>query len=68
MSNLFRVISATELATAIASGLVPRCASDERAGYVQLNNQAVESAAGTHFKLNLAPDKSFKPNSPHGSA
>lgn len=56
MSNLFRVISAAELTTALASGLVPRCASDERAGYVQLNSRAdVETAADLYFSPEEAP-------------
>lgn len=56
MENLFRVVSASELATAIASGLVPRCPSDERADRVHLNfRQDVETVANLYFTPEEAP-------------
>lgn len=56
MENLFRVVSAAELATAIASGLVPRCPSDGRSNCVHLNLQGdVETVANLYFTPNEAP-------------
>jgi uncharacterized protein (DUF952 family) len=56
VENLFRVVSATELATARASGLVPRCPSDERSNCVQLNlHRDVETVANLYFTPEEAP-------------
>lgn len=56
MENLFRVVSATELATASASGFVPRCASDERGNCVHLNlHRDVETVANLYFTPEEAP-------------
>ena len=56
MENLFRVVTATELATAIASGLVPRCPSDERSNCVHLNLQGdVETVVNLYFTPDEAP-------------
>ncbi|QOW22180.1 DUF952 domain-containing protein [Novilysobacter avium] len=56
MENLFRVVSATELSTAIESGLVPRCPSDERSNCVHLNlRRDVETVANLYFTADEAP-------------
>ncbi|WP_143814156.1 DUF952 domain-containing protein [Novilysobacter spongiicola] len=56
MDNLFRVISAAELALATASGLVPRCPSDERSNCVHLNHRIdVETVANLYFTPDEAP-------------
>lgn len=54
--NLFRVIPQTDLDTAVLSGVVPRCASDERSGYVHLNmQQDVEAVANAYFSAGELP-------------
>ncbi|MGY1426533.1 hypothetical protein [Lysobacter sp. A289] len=56
MDNLFRVISAAELAVATTSGLVPRCPSDERSNCVHLNHRNdVETVANLYFTPDEAP-------------
>lgn len=56
MDNLFRVISAAELALAASSGLVPRCPSDERDNCVHLNHRDdVETVASLYFTVEEAP-------------
>ena len=56
MDNLFRVISAAELASTVASGLVPRCPSDERGNCVHLNDRCdVETVANLYFTPDEAP-------------
>ena len=56
MDNLFRVVSAADLASAIASGFVPRCPSDERNNCVHLNVRCdVETVASLYFTLEEAP-------------
>lgn len=50
MENLFRVVSAADLASAIASGFVPRCPSDQRSNCVHLNIRCdVETVANLYF-------------------
>lgn len=56
MDNLFRVVSATQLASATASGMVPRCPSDARNNCVQLNHRHdVETVANLYFTPDEAP-------------
>lgn len=56
MDNLFRVVSAAELALATASGVVPRCPSDERSNCVHLNHRNdVETVANLYFTPDEAP-------------
>ena len=56
MENLFRVVSAADLASAIASGCVPRCPSDERSNCVHLNSRCdVETVANLYFTPDEAP-------------
>ena len=56
MDNLFRVISAAELASAGASGVVPRCPSDERNNCVHLNlRRDVETVANRYFTADESP-------------
>lgn len=56
MENLFRVVSAADLASAIASGRVPRCPSDERNNRVHLNSRCdVETVANLYFTADEAP-------------
>ena len=56
MDNLFRLISAEELASATASGVVPRCPSDERGNCVHLNHRNdVETVANLYFASYEAP-------------
>ena len=55
-SNLFRVIPQTALDVAVQSGLVPRCASDERSDCVHLNLwQDVETVANAYFSAEERP-------------
>jgi len=50
MSNLFRVIPADDLRRSEASGLVPRCPSDERGDCIHLNvREDVEAVATAYF-------------------
>lgn len=56
MENLFRVVSAADLASAIAQGYVPRCPSDERSNCVHLNNRGdIETVANLYFTPDEAP-------------
>ncbi len=56
MDNLFRIVSAAELALATASGVVPRCPSDERSDCVHLNHRSdVETVANLYFTPSEAP-------------
>lgn len=56
MDNLFRVVPARDWEKALATGRVPRCASDERAGRVHLSERdAVEAIANTYFEAAEAP-------------
>ena len=56
MENLFRVVSAAELAIAIASGVIPRCPSDERSNCVHLNlREDVATVANLYFTPDEAP-------------
>ncbi|MDQ3206513.1 MAG: DUF952 domain-containing protein [Pseudomonadota bacterium] len=56
MDNVFRVISAADLASARASGLVPRCPSDDRSGHVHLNHREdVARVATLYFTPDEAP-------------
>lgn len=56
MESLFRVVSAADLASAIASGFVPRCPSDERSNCVHLNIRCdVETVASMYFTPDEAP-------------
>lgn len=56
MDNLFRAISATELALAQVSGLIPRCPSEERSNCVHLNYRGdVETVANLYFTPDEAP-------------
>ena len=55
-SNLFRVIPQADLDLAVQSGLVPRCAADERSGCVHLNLwQDVETVANAYFTAEERP-------------
>ncbi|MDQ3618126.1 MAG: hypothetical protein M3374_05340 [Pseudomonadota bacterium] len=50
MSNLFRVISAEDLRRSEATGLVPRCPSDNRSDCIHLNiREDVEAVAAAYF-------------------
>lgn len=50
ISNLFRVVSAADLRRSQASGLVPRCPSDERSDCIHLNvREDVEAVAAAYF-------------------
>ncbi len=54
--NLFRVIAQRDLASAVQSGVVPRCASDERSGCIHLNlRQDVETVANAFFTVDEQP-------------
>lgn len=54
--NLFRVIAGSDLALAQASGMVPRCASDQRSGCIHLNlRRDVETVAGMYFSAEEEP-------------
>lgn len=56
MGNLFRVVPACDWEEARATGRVPRCASDERAGHVHLSEwSAVEAIANAYFEPAEAP-------------
>lgn len=56
MENLFRVVPACDWEEALATGRVPRCASDERAGHVHLSERdAVEAIANAYFEPAEAP-------------
>ena len=56
VENLFRIVSAADLASAIASGCVPRCPSDERSNCVYLNTRCdVETVANLYFTPDEAP-------------
>ncbi len=56
MDNLFRVVAARDWRAALATGRVPRCAADERAGFVHLSERdAVEMIATAYFEPAEAP-------------
>lgn len=56
MENVFRVVSAADLASAVATGRVPRCPSDERSNCVHLNHRCdVETVANLYFTPDEAP-------------
>ncbi len=56
VENLFRVVAACDWQVALATGRVPRCAADERAGHVHLSEQsAVEAIAQAYFEPREAP-------------
>lgn len=48
--NLYRIISNDEWKQTLIDGKVPRCASDNRAGFVHLNKQDdIETVANKYF-------------------
>ncbi len=56
VENLFRIVPACDWQAALATGRVPRCASDERAGRVHLSERsAVETIANAYFEPAEAP-------------
>lgn len=56
MNNLFRVISAEDLRRSEASGLVPRCPSDQRGDCIHLNvREDVEAVAAAYFSPEEKP-------------
>ena len=56
MDNLFRVICAAQWASTVASGVVPRCPSDQRSNCVHLNFRGdVEAVANLYFNPEEAP-------------
>ena len=56
MDNLFRVVPTCDWEEALATGRVPRCRSDQRAGHVHLSERnAVERIANAYFDAAEAP-------------
>ncbi len=54
--QLYRVVSQADWEEALRTGLVPRCGSDQRAGWIHLNAAAdVETVAARYFTLQERP-------------